>query len=103
MTLGSPDGVGVFFPKGLYGAINKPTGYNVSASGLDSFPSSGAKVATQVTPYTTTQFRGPQCCSSCVRRCMCYRGINLFGCIYPLATFDGHESVAHLMGMAVTV
>lgn len=48
VTLGSPDGKGVFFPSGLYGAINKPTGYNVTASGLDSFPSSGAKVASQV-------------------------------------------------------
>ena len=48
LTLGSPDGVGVFFPSGLYGAINRPTGYNASASGLDSFPASGAKVATQV-------------------------------------------------------
>ena len=47
--------MGVFFPSGLYGAINKPTGYNASASGLDSFPASGAKVATQVStqPYTS--------------------------------------------------
>ena len=63
VTLGSPDGVGVFFPKGLYGAINKPTGFNVSASGLDSFPSSGAKVATQVVHSTTTIPRDPQCSS----------------------------------------
>ncbi len=50
VTLGSPSGTGAFFPNGLVGNITKPTGYNVTASGLDSFPSSGAKVASQVCP-----------------------------------------------------
>ncbi|BDA43081.1 Desiccation-related protein PCC13-62 [Coccomyxa sp. Obi] len=59
VTLGSPDGVGVFFPKGLYGAINKPTGFNVSASGLDSFPSSGAKVASQLSTQQIGTLPGP--------------------------------------------
>lgn len=40
LTLGNPDGVGVFFPNGLIGAISKPTGFNVTASGTDDFPSS---------------------------------------------------------------
>ena len=33
MTLGSADGKGCFFPEGLHGKINKPTGYN--ATGAD--------------------------------------------------------------------
>ena len=33
LTLGSPDGIGCFFPKGFLGKINKPTGYDASASG----------------------------------------------------------------------
>ena len=60
LFLGNPAAKGVFFPNGVMGAINKPAGYNLTASGLDSFPSSGAKVATQVwpgaffiQPYTT--------------------------------------------------
>ena len=48
LFLGNPEAKGVFFPNGVYGAINKPVGYNVTASGLDSFPASGAQVATQV-------------------------------------------------------
>ena len=48
LFLGNPAGKGVFFPNGVYGAINKPVGYNLTAGGLDSFPATGAKVATQV-------------------------------------------------------
>ena len=48
LFLGNPAAKGVFFPNGVYGAINSPVGYNLTAGGLDSFPSSGAKVATQV-------------------------------------------------------
>ncbi|KAK9915059.1 hypothetical protein WJX75_004249 [Coccomyxa subellipsoidea] len=59
VTLGSPDGKGVFFPEGLYGAINKPTGYNATASGLDSFPASGAKVATQLSTEQIGTLPGP--------------------------------------------
>ena len=40
LTLGNPDGVGVFFPNGLIGAISKPTGFNETASGTDDFPTS---------------------------------------------------------------
>ncbi|KAK9915431.1 hypothetical protein WJX75_009080 [Coccomyxa subellipsoidea] len=49
VTLGSPVGKGVFFPEGLYGAIVTPFSFNESLPGLDSFPSSGGKVATQMT------------------------------------------------------
>ena len=65
VTLGSPDGKGVFFPNGLGGAINKPTGYNETASGLDSFPASGAKVATQVctSPNSNFNFTKSKACS----------------------------------------
>lgn len=49
LTLGNPDGVGVFFPNGLIGAISKPTGFNKTASGTDDFPSS-PMVAFQVSP-----------------------------------------------------
>ena len=40
LTLGNPEGKGVFFPNGLIGAISKPTGIDQMASGLDDFPSS---------------------------------------------------------------
>ncbi|KAL3144311.1 hypothetical protein ABBQ32_14189 [Trebouxia sp. C0010 RCD-2024] len=38
-SLGNPDGISPFFPKGLVGAITKPTGYTNMASGLEDFPS----------------------------------------------------------------
>lgn len=38
LTIGSPNGKGGFFPNGLIGRINKPTGYNKTALGLDKFP-----------------------------------------------------------------
>ncbi|EIE26936.1 hypothetical protein COCSUDRAFT_59434 [Coccomyxa subellipsoidea C-169] len=60
VTLGSLDGKGVFFPNGLGGAINKPTGYNETASGLDSFPASGAKVATQLSTEQIGTIPGPK-------------------------------------------
>ena len=47
LTLGSPNGTGVFFPEGLLGRINTPTGYAAVASGLDDFPASPS-VASQV-------------------------------------------------------
>ena len=37
LTIGSPTGVGGFFPTGLVGAINTPAGYNLSASGTQAF------------------------------------------------------------------
>ena len=46
--LGNPECKGTFFPNGVYGAINSSLGYNVTASGTDSFPASNAQVATQV-------------------------------------------------------
>ena len=52
LTLGNPDGVGVFFPNGLIGRISKPTGFNETASGTDDFPSS-PMVAFQVSPWAT--------------------------------------------------
>ncbi len=36
LTLGNPDGRGVFFPNGLNGVITKPTGYNVTDPGTES-------------------------------------------------------------------
>ncbi|CAL8468921.1 g8462 [Coccomyxa elongata] len=54
-VLGNPSGTGVFFPNGLVGNITKPTGYDVLASGLDSFPASGARVVSQ----ESTQAVGP--------------------------------------------
>ena len=47
LTLGSPNGTGVFFPEGLHGRINTPTGYAEIASGLDDFPAS-PQLASQV-------------------------------------------------------
>ena len=47
LTLGDPNGVGVFFPKGLNGAINKPTGFDKLADGYDDFPVT-TTVASQV-------------------------------------------------------
>ena len=48
LTLGDPQGVGVFFPEGLLGAINKPTGFNVSASGTNAFLAGSGPVASAV-------------------------------------------------------
>jgi len=42
LTLGNPDGVGVFFPKGLLGTITKPTGYNASDPADQDFPTSAS-------------------------------------------------------------
>ena len=50
LTLGNPDGVGVFFPNGLIGAISTPTGYNVTSDGLADFPTD-PMTATQVSCY----------------------------------------------------
>ena len=47
-TLGNPNGIGVFFPNGYVGAINKPTGYASMDTGLGGFPAAGTGVATQV-------------------------------------------------------
>ncbi|CAL5223508.1 g6035 [Coccomyxa viridis] len=52
LTLGNVDGVGVFFPKGLLGAIVKPTGYNASSSGNQAYPS---QLAAQPADLVTTQ------------------------------------------------
>lgn len=38
LTLGSPEGKGVFFPLGLLGAIVTPTGYNASIPANNDFP-----------------------------------------------------------------
>ncbi|KAK9839115.1 hypothetical protein WJX74_009810 [Apatococcus lobatus] len=37
LTLGSPTGVGGFFPSGLVGNITSPAGYNLTASGTESW------------------------------------------------------------------
>ncbi len=60
LTLGNVDGVGVFFPKGLLGAITKPTGYNTSSSGNQAYP---AQLAAQPADLVTTQVG---CASTCV-------------------------------------
>ena len=36
LTLGSPTGMGVFFPNGLNGNIKSPIGYNVTDPGTES-------------------------------------------------------------------
>lgn len=36
LTLGNPDGKGVFFPNGLNGVITKPVGFNVTDPGTES-------------------------------------------------------------------
>ena len=44
LTLGNPQGIGGFFPVGLNGAIKTPTGYNLSASGLQPYGASAQTV-----------------------------------------------------------
>ena len=61
LTLGNVDGVGVFFPKGLLGAIVKPTGYNASSSGNQAYPS---QLAAQPADLVTTQVGLFSNCSS---------------------------------------
>lgn len=62
LTLGNPDGVGAFFPKGLNGRITKPTGLDKTVQGLDDFPTGGAAVAqvaggqvVSISPLVATQ------------------------------------------------
>ena len=40
LTLGNPEGKGVFFPNGLLGAITTPYGYNKTDPGNETYPSS---------------------------------------------------------------
>ena len=47
LTLGNPDGTGVFFPNGLGGALTKPTGFDKAANGYKTFPTT-TTVAGQV-------------------------------------------------------
>ena len=62
-SLGNPDGVGPFFPNGLVGAINKPTGYTNMASGLEDFPSE---------PYLANQVQRGSTLHSCAcMHCIC--------------------------------
>ena len=69
LTLGSPQGVGVFFPSGFYGAINKPASYNESLPGLDSFPTSNARVATQVLLHSSCSVVAKDISSSFIAHC----------------------------------
>lgn len=51
LTLGNPQGKGVFFPEGLLGNITTPYGYNMSDPGNETFPTSSdnsGKLDTQV-------------------------------------------------------
>ena len=54
LTLSNANGVGVFFPKGLLGAITKPTGYNASTPANQAYPS---QLASQPTDLVTSQVR----------------------------------------------
>ena len=53
LTLGNPQGKGVFFPEGLLGKINPPYGYNMTDPGNETFPttSNSNKLDTQVARY----------------------------------------------------
>ena len=46
LTLSNPNGIGAFFPNGLLGKLNKPTGYSNAANLLADFPTDA--VASQV-------------------------------------------------------
>ena len=72
LTLGNPEGVGVFFPEGLLGAITKPTGYNASSAGNQAYPSQLARqppdiVTTQVRLVLARQNRTQRRCHACLR------------------------------------
>ena len=49
-TIGSPQGIGGFFPQGLQGVIKTPTGFDQVAGGLDTYP-------VTANAYTTGQVR----------------------------------------------
>ncbi len=55
LTLGNPEGKGVFFPNGLLGAITTPYGYNKTDPANETFPSgltqNSALLDTQVIPW----------------------------------------------------
>ncbi|KAK9862603.1 hypothetical protein WJX84_007504, partial [Apatococcus fuscideae] len=57
LTLGNPQGIGGFFPVGLNGAIKTPTGYNLSASGLQPYGVSAQTV--EATPAQAGTLQGP--------------------------------------------
>ena len=51
LTLGNPEGKGVFFPEGLLGSIVTPYGFNMTDPGNETFPTStgnSGKLDTQV-------------------------------------------------------
>ena len=53
LTLGNPEGKGVFFPEGLLGSIVTPYGFNMTDPGNETFPTStsnSGKLDTQVGP-----------------------------------------------------
>ncbi len=62
------NGKGSFFPEGVVGAINTPVGYNLTDSGLTSFPYT-ALVDGQVRTVCCF-FEAPLCCT-CVRSRTC--------------------------------
>ena len=55
LTLGSPNGTGVFFPNGLNGVIKTPAGLNSFSTGVADFPATAnvlGQVSFQLAPAT---------------------------------------------------
>ena len=65
LTLGNPEGKGVFFPNGLLGAITTPYGYNKTDPGNETYPSS----LTQNSNLLDTQVTFGRVCVSRVLLC----------------------------------
>ena len=87
-SLGNPDGVGPFFPNGLVGAINKPTGYTNMAGGLEDFPSE-PYLATQVLIHMVLLVLRCAYCRTAIKSqlvglcCLCFHDFGLvFSCLY---------------------
>ncbi|CAK0780436.1 hypothetical protein CVIRNUC_005053 [Coccomyxa viridis] len=62
LTLGNPQGKGVFFPEGLLGNITTPYGYNMSDPGNETFPTSSdnsGKLDTQMSIQQLGYIPGP--------------------------------------------
>lgn len=92
LTVGSPNGVGGFFPEGLIGNIATPTGYNVTDSGLEDFPSEPS-VAFQVTSHLPEAYAfWHVLCGFC----MCFVVCKFFVCACAYVRVPAHCMGIHL-------
>ena len=102
LTLGNPQGKGVFFPEGLLGNITTPYGFNMSDPGNETFPTSSdnsGKLDTQVarclaSPHASCPVLhcGRQLGWSSVCKCTC----KCCGCLGPHSCANARPLQSHM-------